>query len=169
MLTIFEFCLPGFATFQPLPSNKFNMDLCSFLSLRAICSYWREIAWSMPSLWSLLMVCVDPSKPDSHISLVQEWLAHSGELPLSIHIYSNLDEPSPENWHRAVFALADVINQCSNRWSNLDLCVPLWFYQRFHGTTSILQSIGICSLNLYNVLNFQLTCPCLERAHLSSF
>ena len=54
MSTIFEFCLPDFADHQvyPYPTE----DLSIPLSLGAICSYWRDIAWSTPSLWSSLVV-----------------------------------------------------------------------------------------------------------------
>jgi hypothetical protein len=57
--TIFEFCLPNFADHQLSFYTK--EDLSIPLSLGAICSYWREIAWSTPSLWSSLVVRV-PSK-----------------------------------------------------------------------------------------------------------
>ena len=87
MSTIFEFCLPGFTDHQLLPYTE--EDLSIPLSLGAICSYWRDIAWSTPSLWSSLVIRV-PSKHKSHITtgIAQEWLARSGQLPLSIRIYS---------------------------------------------------------------------------------
>ena len=56
MSTIFEFCLPDFTYHQPSPFAEENLSIP--LSLGAICSYWREIAWSTPSLWSSLVVRV---------------------------------------------------------------------------------------------------------------
>jgi hypothetical protein len=84
--TIFEFCLPNFADNQLFPYIKddlFNIPL----SLGAICSYWREISWSTPSLWSSLVVSV-PRRRHMATGIAQEWLARSGHLPLSIRIVS---------------------------------------------------------------------------------
>ena len=116
MSTIFEFCLPDFTDHQLSPYTK--EDLSIPLSLGAICSYWRDIAWSIPSLWSSLVVRV-PKKHDSHIvtGITQEWLARSGQLPLSIRILSTF-------YNKTVFALADIVNQYSTRWSELDLYIP---------------------------------------------
>ena len=86
MSIIFEFCLPNFAEPSTNPSSI-------PLALGSICSRWREIAWSTPGLWSSLVVCVS-GKLDSHmattssIMIAQEWLARSGQLPLSIRIFS---------------------------------------------------------------------------------
>ena len=163
--TIFEFCLPDFTDHPLLPSNK--EDLSIPLSLGAICSYWRDIAWSTPSLWSSMVLRV-PNTHDSHIltGIAMKWLARSGHLPLSIRIFSRFK-------NKTLSRLADVINQYSTRWSNLDLYIPDCYFQHFHATdnhAAILKSIRFhCSENAID-LNFQpLNCPRLERAHLSYF
>jgi F-box-like len=114
MSTIFEFCLPDFTgvTDDQLSSFSLHMkkDLFTPLSLGAICSYWRDIAWSTPTLWSSLVVH-DPSTkhdPDMVTGIAREWLARSGHLPLSIHILSTFD-------NQTVSALVDIINQYSTR------------------------------------------------------
>ena len=86
MSTIFEFCLPDFTDNKRSPYTE---NLSTPLSLGAICSHWREIAWSTPSLWSSLVIRV-PSNLDSHMTtgIAQEWLGRSGQLPLSIRIFS---------------------------------------------------------------------------------
>ena len=160
--TIFEFCLPE--TKHPL-SFYTEEDHSIPLSLEAICSYSREIAWSSPSLWSSLVVRVT-SKHDSRITtgIVQEWLARSGQLPLSILVI-------PFDG-RTASALAEIINQYSTRWSDLSLSMPRNGYQHFHATDNHAprpKSIHFhCSAYATN-LNFQLTCPRLERAFLSWF
>ena len=164
---IFEFCLPDFTDHQLYPHPKGNHSIP--LSLGAICSYWREIAWSTPRLWSSLVVRV-PSKHDSHMAtgIAQEWLARSGQLPLSIRILST-------SYNNAISELAYIVNQYSTRWSDLDLYIPDYYYHRFHATDNhapILKSIRFhCSDNamMWMNLNFQLTCPRLERAILSLF
>ena len=167
--TIFEFCLPDFSDhhISPYTGTIYEEDLFIPLSLGAICSYWREIAWSTPTLWSTLVVYFKSKfKHNSHMStgIAQEWLACSGQLPLSIRIVA---KPS---CHRAVSALADIINQYSSRWSDLDLYMPQQYYQYFRATAPILKSITFhASDNSEMDLNLQLTCPRLERAILSSF
>ena len=167
--TIFEFCLPDFTDHQLSYHTKGNISIP--LSLGAICSYWRDIAWSTPGLWSSLVVRIR-SKHDSHTvtGITEEWLARSGQLPLSIRILSTFD-------NKSVPALADIINQYSTRWFDLDLDMPLHCYQHFHATDNhapILKSIRFqCSDSLTRMmsmnLNFQLTCPHLERVNFMGF
>ena len=105
---------------------------------------------------------------NSHIAtgIVQEWLSRSGQLPLSIRILS-LGSHS-----EAVSALANIINLYSTRWSELDLFMDPHSYQKF-GTdhhAHILKSFRLHSKAEYDTIKpiFQLTCPRLERASLSS-
>jgi len=162
MSTIFEFCLPDFAVHQLYPTQR---GLSIPLSLGAICSYWRDIAWSAPCLWSSLIVRVPGVLPMA-TSVAQEWLARSGRLPFSIRILST-------SYNNAVSALADIVNQYSTRWSNLDLYMPEYYYQYFHATDNhapILKSIRFhCSDDAINLIFQPLTCPRLERASLSLF
>ena len=159
--TIFEFCLPDSTKFLPYTKE----DLSIPLSLGAICSYWRDIAWSTPSLWSSLVVRI-PRKhvPSIVIGIVKEWLARSGQLPLSIRILSKFN-------NNTVSALAEIINQYSTRWSDLDLYIPDYDYQHFNNHAPMLKSFRFHRpANVFTVhLNFRLTCPRLERASLSNF
>ena len=168
--TIFEFCLPNFADHRgdhlPLSMKK-NHSLP--LSRGAICSYWRDIAWSTPSLWSSLMFWDTHGFNSRTITgVVKEWLARSGRLPLSIRI-------SSAYYNETVSTLVDIINQYSTRWFDLDLDIPDRCYERFHVTDNhapILKSIRFhCTPDdiVGGTLNFELTCPRLERASLSYF
>jgi hypothetical protein len=161
--TIFEFCLTDFADHQLSPNAK--EDLSIPLSLGAICSCWREIAWSTPTLWSSLVVRFS-SEHDSHLltSITQEWLTRSGQLPLSICIITRFsrDDQIP--------ALIDIINQYSSRWSNLDLYMPDKYYRLLRATAPILKSIRFdCSSGVGMTLDCPLTCPRLERVDLTKF
>ena len=165
--TIFEFCLPDFMDHPLSPYTREDLSLP--LSLGAICSYWRNVAWSTPSLWSSLVV-LNPSEYNSHrfTGIAQDWLARSGQLPLSIRILSTF-------YNRTVLALVDIINQYSIRWSDLDLYIPDHYYQHFRATDNhapLLKSIRFyCTANANAAtarkLKFQLKCPRLERATLS--
>jgi hypothetical protein len=173
--TIFEFCLPD-VTDYPLPVWLYVEETFSIpfspLSLGAICGYWRDIAWSTPSLWSSLAIH-DPDKYNSHIvTIAQEWLTRSGQLPLSIFILSTF-------YNKTVLALIDIINQYSTRWSSLDLCIHDIYYQHFHAydNHAVIHAPILKSIRLHRAanrsattLNFQLaSCPRLERASLSQF
>ena len=169
MSTIFEFCLPSFTDHhdQFLTFTQEDSSLSSPLSLGAICSYWRDIAWSTPSLWSSLVIRVTSTHDLLIIAgVAQEWLARSGQLPLSIRILA-----FNNNNLKTISTLADVINQYSTRWFYLDLTIPSGCYQHFHGIDNhapTLKSIRFHSLDTMS-LNFQLTCPRLERATLENF
>ena len=163
MSTIFESCLPDFTDHQLTPAG--DVDLSIPLSLGAICSYWRDIAWSTPTLWSSLAVRVT-KKHNPHIvaSIAHEWLFRSGQLPLSVRICSKLND------HKTVPALANIINRYSSRWSDLDLYIPESYYQHFratHNHAPILRSIRFNCSAYASMKNFQLTCPRLERAVIS--
>ena len=162
MSIIFEFCLPDFADLDP-PSS--GLGVCIPLSLGAVCKHWREIAWSTPTLWSSIVIRVERNNPDLQTAIVREWLARSGQLPLSIRIFSTTQN------ELTVSALAKIINQYSHRWSDFDLCIPHDVYQYFHATDNhapILKSIRFHSYG-FNKYHFQLTCPRLQRASLSLY
>ena len=167
MSTIFEFCLPYFTDHHDQPLAFTQKDSSFPLSLGAICSYWRDIAWSTPSLWSSLVVRVT-SKHNPHIiaGVAQEWLARSGQLPLTIRVLAF------DHDLKTISALADIINRYSTRWSYLDLRIPSGGYQHHaidnHAPT--LKSIRFYSSSFDPMsLNYQLTCPRLERATLENF
>ena len=160
--TIFEFCLPDFEDVQLARSSL-------PLSLGAICTYWREIAWSTPTLWCSLVVDVIPSKRDWQVTIVQEWLARSGQLPLSIRIRAF--SHTVKACKPAVAALADSLNQYSARWSDFGLHIPQSLYRCFHATYApILKSIRFYPReDRYNPRTdfFRINCPRLQRVWLS--
>ena len=162
--TIFEFCLRDFTDHQVSPYTE--EDLSIPLSLGAICSYWRDIAWSTPTLWSSLVIRVTRKHDSLTTDIAEEWLARSGQLPLTIRI-------SSRKYINTVSALANIINQYSSRWFDLDLYIPDHYYKYFHATNNhapLLKSIRFhCPSNKLKNLNFRLTCPRLERASLSNF
>ena len=166
MSTIFEFCLTYFADHQFSSILSFaKEDLSIPLPLGAICSYWREIAWSTPTLWSSLVVRVS-SKHDPQMinSITQEWLARSGQLPLSICILSTSTRDDQ------IQALTNIINQYASRWSNLDLYIYRYHLKYFHATGSapILKSVRLHGVLGLFKLDFPLTCPRLERVNLTN-
>ncbi|KAF8190057.1 hypothetical protein BJ912DRAFT_353283 [Pholiota molesta] len=56
------------------------------LSLGAVCSAWRAIAWSTPQLWTSISLCLNYINR-ARCDILCDWLGRSGELPLYIKIY----------------------------------------------------------------------------------
>ena len=169
MSIIFEFCLPYFADNHTFAFSKDDTTIP--LSLGAICRYWRDIAWSTPSLWSSLLVCIPTNDSRMAVGLAQEWLERSGQLPLTIRIISMSEGGG------AILAVADIVNQYSARWFKLDLSISDYSFHHFQPIDNhapMLKSIRFYCAGDEMTFNFQqefqpLTCPCLEKATLSFF
>jgi hypothetical protein len=56
------------------------------LSLGAVCTAWRAIAWSTPQLWTSISLCLTYIT-EPRCTILRDWLSRSGELPLYIYIY----------------------------------------------------------------------------------
>jgi hypothetical protein len=97
------------------------------LLLGAVCSAWREIAWSTPSLWATLTLHItSPSRIPAQIQLIEQWLGRSGSLPLSIR----LSACTSMSWLGATpEGIIMAINQFSSRWANLDIRFPSQCYK----------------------------------------
>ncbi|KAF8155535.1 hypothetical protein B0H34DRAFT_713691 [Crassisporium funariophilum] len=120
---IFEFCIPSFVpNDDDTPTN-----ISAPLRLGAVCSSWRRIAWATPVLWtSMTLHLFNAFKVPIQLKLLEEWLARSGNLPLSIRLSSSkeiqwggtkLDED-----------IIKVVNLYSSRWHYLDLRLPSFCY-----------------------------------------
>ncbi|KAJ3505791.1 hypothetical protein NLJ89_g7232 [Agrocybe chaxingu] len=120
---IFVFAISG-------PETPENEHL-SPLTLGAVSRRWREIAWSTPRLWTRVPVNLKAffHRPKE---LLLQWIARSGELPLSIHIFYDVSE-SGSAQHAASFAdIFGTINELALRWETLSLRIPFSLYPRLH-------------------------------------
>ncbi|KAJ7111850.1 hypothetical protein C8R44DRAFT_882897 [Mycena epipterygia] len=89
------------------------------LLLGQVCSSWRKIAFSTPQLWSSLHVVVpNVSRLPQLTGAVDDWLARSGVLPLSITLaVSAACEPGSDN----VVTMIDVLTKFSLRWKRVKI------------------------------------------------
>lgn len=56
------------------------------LSLGAVCTAWRAIAWSTPRLWTSISLCLNYLNK-TRCNILCDWLGRSGGLPLYINVY----------------------------------------------------------------------------------
>lgn len=95
------------------------------LLLGSICSAWRAVALSTPQLWCTISL-------DTHnkgyymdnLILFREWLARTGEQPLSLalrHAPEHSSSMVPSVDKEAVREGLDLVARCSKRWENVDL------------------------------------------------
>ena len=84
---IFELCTPSWSLHPTDPADYDREALP--LKLGSVCSGWRKIAWTTPTLWASASLFPTRCKINSQVSLLDEWLGRSGDLPLYISLYSD--------------------------------------------------------------------------------
>ncbi|PPQ91916.1 hypothetical protein CVT25_001287 [Psilocybe cyanescens] len=121
---IFSFCLP---TFDPKNDMHTPADSFTPFVFGAVCTSWRRIAWSTPMLWSSLTFrLTSPLNIHTQVSLLEEWLARSGQLPLSIRLASSDDF----SWTGiSSEGVIKTIRQHAHRWRDLIIHLPSSCYR----------------------------------------
>jgi hypothetical protein len=80
--SIFEWSVPSFGSRPVRPrSHEAPLLLCQ------ICSRWRKIALTTPSIWCCLVLSVGPRNASQMLDLLTTWFGRSGALPLWLSIY----------------------------------------------------------------------------------
>jgi hypothetical protein len=75
---------------------RFPKYVCTLFRIGAVCSQWRETAWSSPQLWTFIPLWGRFSgKSMDYAALTRTFCTNSGSLPISLYI--RLWEPEPEN------------------------------------------------------------------------
>ncbi|KAF8903743.1 hypothetical protein CPB84DRAFT_726745 [Gymnopilus junonius] len=148
---IFEWCLPSLepkSESDVLP-RRFRQAVVAPLLLGKICSDWRRIAWSTPTLWTRIAFPFNPHlswEPD----FIREWLVRSGGLPLTICVYQHWRSLEPNR--SLTNALFDALNQYCARWETLDIDqVPPALYAQLCRSSS--STTMLRSLSIYNDCN----------------
>lgn len=122
--SIFELCLPRWKRTTKLGFREADNASVLF-TLGAVCKTWRHIIWSTPSFWSHLLVLIGPSTVLSYTPLVEEWLARSGDVLLSIAVYFKDQDEYCSGYHDWFTPLGKIVNATSSRWDCLDLELPI--------------------------------------------
>ncbi|EDR13124.1 uncharacterized protein LACBIDRAFT_322575 [Laccaria bicolor S238N-H82] len=73
-------CQPKYNTIGGVDSQ----EICH-LRLAAVCKAWRDLAWTMSRLWSVITL-VNPNPHALHLEgILASWIERAGNKPLSIH------------------------------------------------------------------------------------
>jgi hypothetical protein len=113
------------------------------LAFLKVCTTWKAIAESIPSLWS--GISVTPSYfLWAKLPVIMEWLqrSRSTKLQVGIHVPQVVDL-------RLLNAVTNIFLPTSNRWECLSLSIPPHYLQRFlHNQNAPLPSLETLMLSL---------------------
>lgn len=123
--------------------------------LGQVCSYWRAVAISMPSLWSSLFLRVNSSNAKSKVELARTVLSRLGTCPLTIEFSAALT-----NWDEDVDSCFDVMIRHSMRWKSASFfaippCGPLRKLSLAKGALPILEELRIWQFSEFVVDAFE--------------
>ncbi|TFK38447.1 hypothetical protein BDQ12DRAFT_112644 [Crucibulum laeve] len=96
------------------------------LSLGAVCTNWRSVAWSTPRLWTSINLHLTSNRFKTQTYLLDEWLARGGTCPISIFFSSEfpLRDPDGECELPGDRAMSLLVAH-SERWREVDLTIKL--------------------------------------------
>ncbi|KAJ7158458.1 hypothetical protein C8R46DRAFT_1109227 [Mycena filopes] len=124
---VFLYCVPD----DPQDPSSFNPAI----ALGHVCRQWRDVALSLPQLWTALSVAVDGVVYGSHISTgLGSWLLRSQNRPVTIRLHHR-DGACPdatgtdERWWDIAGDKTGVILPTilahHQRWENVEFNIPL--------------------------------------------
>ena len=115
------------------------------LLLSAVCTAWRELAWSMPWVWSSVNLMLGASGPTS-VALLDEWLSRSRHCPLTIrlkYVFSVAEEG-----YDTILGIMSVVARFSERWRHIIFNLPILCYDALRSVRGRLPMLKSLSLRL---------------------
>ncbi|PPR05612.1 hypothetical protein CVT26_009134 [Gymnopilus dilepis] len=156
--------------FIPSPvMSAHNLAYPQQLTLGAVCSNWRRIAWSLPSLWTSLAFQFTTSTSYTRVRLAVEWLERSGRLPVDI-ILSTPDNPGSfkqPDLSRAM-PLIRAVNLCSDRWRSLTLFLPQSFMSFIHDANGPPPMLLHLHVNSHDVASLDISQTAPKSVHIAN-
>ncbi|CAA7260310.1 unnamed protein product [Cyclocybe aegerita] len=92
--------------------------------LSSVCQLWRLRAIQTPEIWTTINIHLKSRNVPLRVTLAQQLVDYSHQLPLSINIFSN-------EYVQGHSDLLDILIRCAARWKHLALSVPSRWYQYF--------------------------------------
>lgn len=125
-----------------LPDNPLDPTASdAAVVLGSVCRQWREIALSIPQLWSSWSLAIDGQW--DYLDLIRDsfelWVSRSKNQPLSIrlhHINGTGQDASAQDqewWDLAYncgIDLVEMVGEHHRRWKNIEFSIPVTFLQR---------------------------------------
>ena len=122
-------CSPVYMTSGP-DDFVMSRQLTTPFNLGKTCRTWRHIVWASPRCWNIifLKLWMNAETYQPQMALLEGWLSRSGELPLSIHLDSELEDEQ-EQWARnSLMEVFNLLARYSHRWLQVStfLIYPCW-------------------------------------------
>jgi len=95
---------------------------CQF-SLGTVCAAWRNIVRSTPQLWTNIWIRLQTRGVLQQMDLLLLSLRLSGSLPLHIYVWVPQRREPLEEDYPMLTSLLEALNDHSERWRTLDLCI----------------------------------------------
>ena len=110
--------------------------------LTSICKGWRDIAWSIPVLWSTIPIVLGKTSTydSSLVKFVHKWILRSRNLPLTLHIQLSNFRTGCKKSEKQLFDVFEVMSRYPNQWRSLSLEIPYSLLHIFHDGVSDFQS-----------------------------
>ncbi|KAF6745021.1 hypothetical protein DFP72DRAFT_59422 [Ephemerocybe angulata] len=100
------------------------------LFLAKVCRSWRAVVFEARAFWQEVNLVLN-SHCSTQISLLEEWTARAGGLPLSISIFGPKNVLKSEASEEDLARLFDLIQNLSPQTHSLSLETPVFFYDRW--------------------------------------
>ena len=152
---IFRYCLP----------QNYNMEGAhkAVMLPSHVCKHWRDVALSIPALWTNIVLHVTNETFEPRKALVTAWFSRSGGLPLSFTLTGG------EN----VLPILDFLLQYCGRWQYVNLSIPVETLQCLEAAKGHLQRLETIQINsgyrrtVYSIEHVLESAPNLWKVSLS--
>lgn len=162
---IFVQCLPEVGLWPRIEGRAISKNIAPLL-LCNVCSPWRSLAHSIPTLWQTLLLQLTKAKQtkvDEFIALTHKWIERSGVLPLTLRLEACLSSGHAGDlggFQTIITALLWGLSHYSSRWQHVDICIltcpPIIFPQLRH--MPCLRSFSVNAKDFSGV-QLPLSCP----------
>jgi len=129
-------------------SNERSRHCMSPLIFGKVCRSWREIAWSVPILWTLLQVDLN-KVTDFHAILANEWLLRSKGRPLALSVAWEWQGSKPFS-ENACITIMGAIARYSHQWQEIEFQLPYFCLDILDCVQNHLPILRFINISIYS-------------------